>query len=759
MTATVPSESLTSAPQLPSASTILQHMSVPGEPGTYVLGCFEGRVTIYSQQIRALNLIYALTITGALRPGFRLAVVGGGVAGMTAAFGAAHRGVEVTLFERRPELLHIQRGCHTRWVHPNIYDWPRKGATTSNTNLPFLNWTANTAGDVARQLLEQWDRLKRQVRIREERGVTVALRPQSDNRRRLAITSPRFRDEEYDIVILAVGFGHERTVAPQPLRSYWRDDSLHQPEVGWTTTPTRYLVSGNGDGGLIDLLRLRIRDFRHESLADDLERTSDLTALADKLTKIEDEAWNMYTRGSLLGDYLHREYSRLEVPGGVDELIISRLRKDTQVTFNFPEWPFSIFSSVLNRFLVSRLLQLDDRLDTLLGKITGSEGHEPNITVKVTGATGAYSVKYDRIVVRHGPDSSLANDFPALNERIAPILRARNALDQTRQRIWPENYFTLSSPAAESISGSDTRGGPTSASPDAPLLSPGNTRPPPTEPVAPVPEQIEQGLLITDTVSNEALSLRDQLLAGSVSALDRKLSLLTPSDRRFLVRAIAERAVQDYDAMRSFGALLESNAIEPDAILAALNQLVRATAFSSSIEAKARVLEFPSSMLRRVEESVLRAFFEDIFDIIERDRFGEVNTIVPRIINQDAIPPQLYERYFRVLLKQTRSSSYHGAPAARRGIFSLPKEIATAAINALDIETLCRSEFREILRSFVTANIDSADPDKHDFLGEFLDLPYQSFVRKYYSIEDIPDDNPWDRLHDGPPEDDGPPRG
>src|SRR3712207_8350621 len=30
--------------------------------------------------------------------------------------------------------------------------------------------------------------------------------------------------------------------------------------------PKRYLISGTGDGGLIDLLRVRLRDFRHEHI-------------------------------------------------------------------------------------------------------------------------------------------------------------------------------------------------------------------------------------------------------------------------------------------------------------------------------------------------------------------------------------------------------------------------------------------------------------------------------------------------------------
>ncbi len=57
---------------------LIQHMEVPGEPGVFVLGCFERRVTLYSQQVRALNLVHSLFAEGRLREGDRVAIVGAG---------------------------------------------------------------------------------------------------------------------------------------------------------------------------------------------------------------------------------------------------------------------------------------------------------------------------------------------------------------------------------------------------------------------------------------------------------------------------------------------------------------------------------------------------------------------------------------------------------------------------------------------------------------------------------------------------------
>ena len=69
----------------------------PGGPQLYLLLCDGARVTLRSQQIRAMNLAWALRERLAERP--CVAVVGGGGAGITFAAAAAHIGASVTLYE------------------------------------------------------------------------------------------------------------------------------------------------------------------------------------------------------------------------------------------------------------------------------------------------------------------------------------------------------------------------------------------------------------------------------------------------------------------------------------------------------------------------------------------------------------------------------------------------------------------------------------------------------------------------------------
>ena len=141
---------------------------MPDRP-LYLVGIFERGVTVYSQQIRALNLIWALVQKGSLpcklHPRARdkgerasIAIIGGGFAGLTAAAALIKKGVyaNITIFERRDTLLPLQHGSDTRWLHPRIYNWPAEDSESAVADLPILNWTAARASDVAAQILLEW---------------------------------------------------------------------------------------------------------------------------------------------------------------------------------------------------------------------------------------------------------------------------------------------------------------------------------------------------------------------------------------------------------------------------------------------------------------------------------------------------------------------------------------------------------------------------------------------------------------------------
>jgi Pyridine nucleotide-disulphide oxidoreductase len=263
---------------------LLEHMKVPEQPRVYLLGCLDRRVTLYSQQTRALNLVHALSVTGRLTTGARIAVIGGGVAGLTAAAGAALKGYHVTLLERERRLLHLLAGCDKRWLHPRIYDWPAPDSLRDDTeDLGVLTWSADAASRVAEQILAGWESVKARAgdRIREITGVRrVGLKPGSGSTRKITWEEPGLQSGTFDAVIIAVGFGIERPLDPIRLRSYWRDDDLAQGDFA---AGRRVFISGLGDGGLTDLLRACMDDFRHENVVRELARGTRHTRSARRI--------------------------------------------------------------------------------------------------------------------------------------------------------------------------------------------------------------------------------------------------------------------------------------------------------------------------------------------------------------------------------------------------------------------------------------------------------------------------------------------
>jgi hypothetical protein len=203
----------------PSPSKFLEAARpFPGE-NKFILGTFERGVTFYRQQIRALNLVYCLVEAqdadgkSKIAPGSRIAIVGGGAFGVTAAAAAAYAGFQVLLLERQQNLIHLQRGCDTRWLHPRFYDWPAPESESRLARLPILDWAASTAGQVAAELENQFfelvenekQTLKCVLEVHE-----LEISGVCNNVYELRYRNGTKQDiEPCDVILYAIGFGTE----------------------------------------------------------------------------------------------------------------------------------------------------------------------------------------------------------------------------------------------------------------------------------------------------------------------------------------------------------------------------------------------------------------------------------------------------------------------------------------------------------------------------------------------------------------------
>lgn len=335
------------------ALEVVEACRVSSAPEIYAIGPFDERVTVLTQQRRALNLAWSLIETNRLQtsPGkkrCRIAVLGGGFAGLTFAAALMSKKCDctVTLFEERDTLLPLQQGSDTRWLHPHIYDWPAEGSEAVAAMLPVLNWTAARASDVVVQVLSGWsDVVKgpdkpsltlwcntRHLQLREARGRRSRLEWVGEQRAAATggaldvLRDAQGKSQEFDIVVLAVGFGLESSGS-----SYWRNEILGQPGLEHRRTP--YMVSGQGDGALIDLLRLKISQFRQDRILAELFNGRE--ALVGELRKLrqrfdDDKTTPLYDAFHALAGRRRGDPVREQFDAALAALT-RRLRRDTEV--------------------------------------------------------------------------------------------------------------------------------------------------------------------------------------------------------------------------------------------------------------------------------------------------------------------------------------------------------------------------------------------------------------------------------------------
>jgi HAD superfamily phosphoserine phosphatase-like hydrolase len=421
-------------------ANILELMEAPEWRGVYVLGCFGRYITVYSQQVRALNLIYSLLKSGRLTSNSEVAVVGAGIGGLTAAVGAARVNVKVTVLERLSRPMGIQKGSTQRFLHPHIYDWPSMELDGEAAGLPFFDWSAASADSVVDQIEREWNKeLKRYgPKLVAHWDVSEVAIERLETEKQIGVTwndSEGPHGETFDCVILAVGFGSEPDVLGSQ-HGYWEDDRLTKISEKIKSC----LVSGSGDGGLTDVMQLCIRDFQHDKIVRMFADDPKSRQTADELLKLE--ASHHGKDNKVILQY----YQKLDAKP-VQDSLRTVLRSDTKVYLTGRSlWQvYAPNSSILNRFIISQLARLK-AWNWIPGPIHMPPVLKDNKYVVSFGKEGKKQNTYDILVMRHGPTSVLKKEFPEIFDAcddLAKRWKSQPQLDSTRKRLAWEDVFDL----------------------------------------------------------------------------------------------------------------------------------------------------------------------------------------------------------------------------------------------------------------------------------------------------------------------------
>ncbi|MFN3436063.1 MAG: NAD(P)-binding protein [Acidovorax sp.] len=391
-----------------------------------------------------------------------IAIVGAGFAGLTLAAALLKKKVNahITLFEQRDTLLSLQQGSDSRWLHPRIYDWPRTGSQSSVAMLPVLNWTASRASDVVVQVLSQWRNANiglsddditlycnaRHLQIHESATVDNCLtiewvgekRCSSDGTTLGGLESSSIgKSKNFHNVILAVGFGLEK----DGVLSYWRNETHGQPSLD---EPRRtYLVSGQGDGAMIDLLRARISQYRQDRILDEVFVGNG--ALLDCVQRLHKVYTDNPQKAGLFADFELMENepaTRDQFDMALDKLR-RRLRRDTDVILRLEVRKLSqLFDpstsriSFQNKLLVFLLYKCG-------GFVPSNQAEEALVA--------QHHISENRIIRRHGTlRDSLLREL--LSEKLYKAIETRRGgarpdpFSQTDEARWPGGYFDYPGP-------------------------------------------------------------------------------------------------------------------------------------------------------------------------------------------------------------------------------------------------------------------------------------------------------------------------
>ena len=438
------------------SSELLQKFVLQDKPPIYLIGTFSSGVTVWGQQIRALNLAWCLIEQGKLgvKPKRRrnIAVVGAGFAGLTLVAALLKKQVEcrITLFEEHDTLLPLQQGSDSRWLHPHIYEWPDKGSEADVAMLPIMNWTAARASDVVVQVLRDWRDI-----IHNKKNVELFC-----NTRHLHLTkdetNPRQSRIEwvgeprnpldgtiiesrsvakgssgkFDLAVLAVGFGIE-----QGTFSYWRNETIGQPLLNQSRRT--FLISGQGDGAMIDLIRVRLSQYRQDRILGEIFWGKE--NIIRRLKEAKKKARNDRTL-SLYGVFdsiFNEDPDCKKESEDVLKIVSKRLRRDTDAILRIRKADMA----ALLRSDSSKMSFQNALLAYLLYRVGGfapSCDKERSILRK-------YSIPPEYVVRRHGTDRQYQFErilsepaLPSIKERIS----GEDEFDMTPPTpSWPGGYF------------------------------------------------------------------------------------------------------------------------------------------------------------------------------------------------------------------------------------------------------------------------------------------------------------------------------
>jgi hypothetical protein len=228
----------------------------------------------------------------------------------------------------------------------------------------------------------------------------------------------------FDRVIVAVGYGLEK----DNTLSYWRNDTLGQPSLAGAHRT--YLVSGQGDGAMIEVLRLRISQYRQDRILDEV--IVRLPALHNAVKALQQQfpepAPGMFAAFEGLEKEPEFESARKE--------LMRRLRRDTEVILHLRK-------RMLAELFEDKDLKIAFQNRLLIYLLYKCGGFVPTFA-EIREIAKVHGIPGEQIVQRHGTarEKNLKQLLSAtLHSEVNQYFGDGTLRPQTEDIQWPGGYF------------------------------------------------------------------------------------------------------------------------------------------------------------------------------------------------------------------------------------------------------------------------------------------------------------------------------
>ena len=209
-------------------------------------------------------------------------------------------------------------------------------------------------------------------------------------------------------------------------------------------------MTGCGDGGLIDTLRLLIDQFDHGEFLKDFIALPALKDIKPELLRIESEA-KVIQDAKQSHEYMLYEYPQLPLPDAITKQLEPRIDRKVSVTLNGTGLgPLESKASILSRYLIFLMLQVG-ALEYLEGQIKSVEpDSKGGGKVQFELPSGQMEAAYHEIVVRHGPEPVVHRLFPeGALQSLKLTAECQNEMTKTKQ--WGDFFPTIGEHPAKLI--------------------------------------------------------------------------------------------------------------------------------------------------------------------------------------------------------------------------------------------------------------------------------------------------------------------